>query len=655
MRLSRSCAVALTAGAVVLVPVSSAWAQDPSQSRQQAYQQAAAAYGVPESVLLGVSYLESRWDSNHGAPSTSAGYGPMHLTDAAYVSALPASGFEADPSGDPRGDTSRPLTVGPNASAATPASPVDAAAAATMDTAATLTGLDKPALRGDPAANIRGGAALLASYQQALGGPATANPADWYGAVAKYSGATDAGGAQDFADQVYQVIQQGLTRTTDDGQAVSLPATQVAPNRGWLDRLHLPRLTRPDGLQCPDDVSCEWLPSPYQLLGDGTDPYNYGNHDTANRPADSRIEYIVIHDTEESFASAVRGATNPNYLGWHYTIRSADGHIAQHMKVNDVGWHAGNWYVNGKSIGIEHEGFAASQGQWYTEALYRNSAKLVRYLALRLGIPLDRAHVIGHDNVPGTVPSTVAGMHWDPGPYWDWSHYFDLLKAPFRGIGTAHGGLVTIDPTYATNQPAFTGCTGTATNPCPLHGSSSVILHTTPDASSPLLTDLGLHQDGSPSTMYISDHGARASTGQQYAVADVRGDWTAIWYLGQKGWFYNPSSAPAALWSVGLVVTPKAGRASIPVYGRAYPEAGAYPAGVTPQSIVPLQYQILAGQRYSVGNVLRSEYYRAVTFDNSAPSDHTFIKGQLKYVQIQLGHRIAYVNLDDVDVRPSLR
>ena len=39
-------------------------------------------YGVPAVVLLGVSYLESRWDTNAGAPSTSGGYGPMHLTDA---------------------------------------------------------------------------------------------------------------------------------------------------------------------------------------------------------------------------------------------------------------------------------------------------------------------------------------------------------------------------------------------------------------------------------------------------------------------------------------------------------------------------------------------------------------------------------------------
>ena len=37
---------------------------------------------MPQSVLLGVSYLQSRWDAHGGAPSVTGGYGPMHLTDA---------------------------------------------------------------------------------------------------------------------------------------------------------------------------------------------------------------------------------------------------------------------------------------------------------------------------------------------------------------------------------------------------------------------------------------------------------------------------------------------------------------------------------------------------------------------------------------------
>jgi hypothetical protein len=636
---------AVVAGATAIVPLTTTpAAADESVTRQQQYAAVAAEYGVPESVLLGVSYLQSRWDSNAGTPSTSGGYGPMHLTDAEYVLSLPG-GHHHDEDEDPRGDDSRPARAVDSGPDAPPAESLQ-----TLDAAATLTGASEEALRSEPIANIRGGAALLASYQRDLAGPtgSASDPATWYGAVARYSGADSADAAAAFANEVYRTIREGASRTTDDGQRISLaPHADLVPVTSWLDRLGLRKLARPDGLECPEDISCEWIPAPYRDLGNG----DYGNHDLSDRPGRQKIEYIVIHDTEGSYATTLRLVQDPTYVSWNYTLRSVDGHIAQHVKAKDVAWHAGNWYVNAKAIGLEHEGFAA-QGTWYTEAMYRTSAKLVRYLATRLGIPLDRHHIIGHDNVPGTVAANVRGMHWDPGPYWDWDHYFDLMKAPEVDTGTPETGLVRIDPDFATNRPAFTGCV-TAGVPCPSRGSSAVILHNAPSHTAPLVNDIALRPNGTPNTMHISDHGARASTGQTYAIADRQGDWTAIWYLGQKAWFYNPADAPTAKWTVGLVATPKPGKATIPVYGRAYPEAAAYPAGVPYQTISPLQYTLSAGQRYAVGNVLPGEYYRATTFDGSSPGDWTVIRGENEYVQIQFGHRVMFVNRDDVQLLPS--
>ncbi|SBV28807.1 N-acetylmuramoyl-L-alanine amidase [Micromonospora krabiensis] len=632
----------------------------PTDDRQRQYAAAAAEYGVPEEILLGVSYLESRWDTHAGTPSTSGGYGPLHLTDAASVASAPTTAH-VGPHEDPRGDDARPLTVRPPEAAG----PVDdapaAAALSTLGAAAALTGATTERLRTEPAANIRGGAALLAVYQRELGGPVGSgtDPAAWYAAVARYSGADREDTAAAFADEVYAQIRSGASRRTDDGHQVTLTPRAVEPDTGALHRLGLRPGDRPDGLECPVGLGCEWIPAPYEQYGPGTG--DYGNHDLGNRPKQQKIEYIVIHDTEGYYGPSVDLVKRADYLGWHYTLRSVDGHVAQHVKTKDVGWQAGNWYVNAKSVGIEHEGFAA-HGTWYTEAMYRTSAKLVRYLALRLGIPLDRQHIIGHDNVPGTVASTVAGMHWDPGPYWDWSHYFDLLRAPFRTTGTARTGLVTIDPDVAANQPAFVGCNqqppGVPTppppaEPCPLRGSSAVILHSAPSHDAPLVNDLGERPDGTPNTMYVADHGARASAGQTYAVAEVRGDWTAIWYLGQKAWFHNPASARTARWATGFVVTPKPGKATIPVYGRAYPEQSAYPAGVPYQAISPLQYTFAAGQRYALGGIVPSEYYRAVTFGGSSPGDWTVVRGELRYAQVQFGHRIMYVNLDDVRILPS--
>lgn len=615
-------------------------------SRQQAYAAAAARHGVPLSVLLAVSYLESRWDTNAGTPSTGAGYGPMHLTDIEYVRSLPGQHHDND--ADPRGDDSRPAKrVGSTTGPAAPA----VAALRTLKTAAALTGAAEPALRADPAANIHGGAALLASYQRALGAPvgSASDPAAWYGAVARYSGADTADAARVFADDVYDLIRTGAARTTDDGHRVVLPARAVTPQRGWLDRLGLRQVARPDGLECPKNISCEWVPAPYEQYGPTVG--DYGNHDLSQRPGRQKVEYIVIHDTEGSYETTLRLVQDPTYVSWHYTLRSVDGHIAQHVRTKDVAWHAGNWYVNAKAIGLEHEGYAA-QGTWYTEVMYRRSARLVKYLARRFNVPLDRHHIIGHDNVPGPLPANVPGMHWDPGPYWDWTHYFELMGAPDPAPGTPGTGLVTIDPDFDTNRPAFVGCDDSG-GPCPSRGSSAVILRTAPSEDAPLVADIGLRPDGSPSTMHVSDHGARASAGQTYAVADQRGDWTAIWYLGQKAWFHNPASAPTARWTTGQIVTPKRGLTSIPVYGRAYPDAEAYPEGVPYQAVTPLQYTMAAGQRYAVGNILPGEYYRAVTFDGSSPGDWTVIRGGTRYVQIQFGHRIMYVKRDDVRVLDS--
>ncbi|MGW2353382.1 N-acetylmuramoyl-L-alanine amidase [Actinacidiphila glaucinigra] len=632
-------AVGALLSALSPLPAAGATSDERDVPLRQAFRNAAERHHVPESVLMGVAYLESRWDTHRGLPSVTAGYGPMHLTDArSAITDFPRRGDGGD---DPRGDVGRPLTdVGPP-TADTRALPPSLT---TLDRAAGLTGLRAEELREDPAANVEGGAALLAQAQKSLGAPLSSDPASWYGAVARYSGADDSATASVFADDVFQVIRDGATRTTDDGETLTLAAHPgLAPDTSRLRSLGL-RTVPADGTECPRTIACEWLPAPYEEYG--TD--DYGNHDLADRPHDQKIDYIVVHDTEATWDTTLQLVQKPDYLAWHYSIRSADGHVDQHVRTKDVGWHAGNWYVNAKSVGIEHEGFLTDPGTWYTEAMYRASARLVRYLARRNGIPLDRQHILGHDNVPGPTPANIPGMHTDPGPYWDWAHYFQLLGAPFRQTAGPGSALVTIAPDYVSNRPVYTGC-ATAGDTCPSRGSTAVRLYTEPREDAPLVKDTGLHGDA-PSTTGVNDTGARASTGQQFAVAERRGDWTAIWYLGQKAWFHDPRGHRAALPATGLLVTPKKGRGEVPVYGRAYPEASAYPAGVPVQPEAPLPYRLLAGQSYAVGQVTRGEYYRAVTFD---ASQHVVVRGEQRYYEIQFGHRVAWVKAGDVTLRPS--
>ncbi|CAA9460306.1 MAG: Negative regulator of beta-lactamase expression [uncultured Rubrobacteraceae bacterium] len=147
-------------------------------------------------------------------------------------------------------------------------------------------------------------------------------------------------------------------------------------------------------------------------------PYNYT---VANRPYSSRINKIVIHVTQGSWSSAINWFQNP-YAGVsaHYVIRSRDGYRAKTCSWKDIAWHAGNWSYNQTSIGIEHEGFV-SNPNWFTDAMYRSSAYLSASLSKRYRIPIDRYHIIGHNEVPGST-------HTDPGYYWDWYRYMRYVK-----------------------------------------------------------------------------------------------------------------------------------------------------------------------------------------------------------------------------------
>jgi N-acetyl-anhydromuramyl-L-alanine amidase AmpD len=563
--------------------------------------------------------MESRWDDHGAKVSTSGGYGVMHLTQdaaaehAAEVARLKGTGERAD------------TTV-----------------EGTLSTAADLTGLSKQQLRSDDVANVCGGAAVLASYQHG----SSSQLADWTAAVGRYSGSADPTEQQQFADQVFRTLRSGESRTTNDGQRVTLAATPgaTAAEDGTID-------SGDEVVDCPPTLACQLVQAPYEQYG--PDPGDYGNHDLAYRPANESIDYIVIHDTEATWKTTLDLVQDPTYLGWHYSIRSSDGQVDQHINPKNVGWHAGNWYVNAHSIGIEHEGFAATGAKWYTESMYESSATLVHYLATKYGIPLDRAHIIGHDQVPGITTANIPGMHWDPGPYWDWEHYMALVGAPLKADRRGKSDVVTVVPGFEDNPQPVSNCDGHG-SPCPTQGTNFVYLHTAPSDSAPLVKDEGLHQGGQASTTEVSDIGPRLAAGQKVVVAKRSNGWIATWYLGQLAWFKGTNAAGDS------VVRPSQGREvstadtqPVHVYGRAYPESSAYDGtGVPAQAVSPLVYTLKPGQRYVLADAtVPTDYYRATTYDWSSPGDGTAIVGKTKYYQIWFGHRIAYVQAQDVSVR----
>src|SRR5215210_7562375 len=151
-----------------------------------------------------------------------------------------------------------------------------------------------------------------------------------------------------------------------------------------------------------------------------------GNRTSSARKISS-VDRIVIHVTEGSFWGSVRWLRNHRSSASSPYVASRGGDIVQLVSTSDVAWHAGNRWVNRHSIGIEHEGFTRRGG--FTQAQYEASARLVAYLAGRAGMPIDRRHVIGHDEVP--APGGGRGgsdHHTDPGRRWNWRRYLALVR-----------------------------------------------------------------------------------------------------------------------------------------------------------------------------------------------------------------------------------
>jgi photosystem II stability/assembly factor-like uncharacterized protein len=165
------------------------------------------------------------------------------------------------------------------------------------------------------------------------------------------------------------------------------------------------------------------------------------NYTRANRPISNPINMVVIHVTEGSYAGTLQWFRNPHaHATAHYVIRSSDGDVTQMVREKDEAWHSGNGQVNDTSIGIEHEGFT-NVCSWLTDAMYRSSAQLSAYLAIKYLIPIDRKHFIGHNEVPDPFhPGQFGGYahHTDPGRCWNWPKYMGLIR-DFAGasVGTA--------------------------------------------------------------------------------------------------------------------------------------------------------------------------------------------------------------------------
>ncbi|EEF58365.1 N-acetylmuramoyl-L-alanine amidase [Pedosphaera parvula] len=157
-------------------------------------------------------------------------------------------------------------------------------------------------------------------------------------------------------------------------------------------------------------------------------------------------KFLVIHDMEGYYASTIsyfqQSGTQAsiNYCVNGLKDNSSDypaGEITQMVREANYAWHVRCW--NTWMAGTEHEGFVSNPA-WYTETMYQASAGLQRHMASAYGIAIDRHHIVGHNEwqnsswtswMASNWPQidTTCNTHTDPGIYWDWTHFMDLISS----------------------------------------------------------------------------------------------------------------------------------------------------------------------------------------------------------------------------------
>ncbi len=309
----------------------------------------------------------------------------------------------------------------------------------TMQEVSEASGYSIEVLKNSPQANIIGTAAWLNNMVNTTG-IAKSDLKNWLPAIHKYIGFTEHDETSNmlrdmFVHQILTSMKNGVElngykftepiyildlsdyfddqflKMIDGGKAI-IEVEEDAPLKS--------------GNQSPDYAAAEWF---------GSNCYNSRNG--------TPITDVVIHDMEGYFIYTTYTLFQncSNSVSAHYCIRSSDGFIVQLVSEANRAWHIGN--ANSYAIGIEHEGFA-NDASWYTDAMYRASADLVKDITQSgYGISPTRCYN-GSSNPPNQIdpqPSSVKikghchypssinpNHHWDPGPNWNWQYYYSLIN-----------------------------------------------------------------------------------------------------------------------------------------------------------------------------------------------------------------------------------
>jgi len=339
------------AGAVLLGTAGGRVLAQSGSSLAAEFRSAAGEYGVPVELLLAMGYTNTFWEM---PPPAATDYEPGNIHGQGTYGIMQ---LHQNPSRD------------------------------TLGRAAGLTPFSERELKNDRAANVRGGAAVLADM---AGASKPDNLDGWQETVAEY------GGIGLYAQEVFQTLRDGASATISTGERLTLAPQDVEVQ------------TTTSRTAAPDYGGATWHPA-----------YS-GNYSNFRRERDVNIDRLIVHVVQGTAAGAVSWFQNSSSnVSAHYVVGDK-GRVYQCVRHEDVAWHAGNWAYNKHAIGIEHGGWADKRATW-TDAKIRASARLAAYCCRRHRIRVDRQHIIEHNRVPGTD-------HYCPGRFFPYDKYLRMVR-----------------------------------------------------------------------------------------------------------------------------------------------------------------------------------------------------------------------------------
>lgn len=119
------------------------------------------------------------------------------------------------------------------------------------------------------------------------------------------------------------------------------------------------------------------------------------------------VDTIVMHHTDGTASATIGWFANvESQVSAHFLV-ARDGSVHQFVSLGDIAWQAGNWDMNVRSVGVEHEQYQ-TDGQWTDWPAVQLNASVALISWLLAAMP-SKAQIIPHHAVvstecPGNLP-----------------------------------------------------------------------------------------------------------------------------------------------------------------------------------------------------------------------------------------------------------